>query len=150
MDVLSTSNDDVQAWQEGFLNPEEFCLPGKLREFSQELAGLVAPLRHRPKPGEVMMFCLSTTLRRLPLHTLNICNSIVDTDEGNSQPLLHRILLSRFVVFLCFVLHSRLRSMLSIYIRRSVLIFYLAFQKQMRQLRLIDAKRTTQLRERVS
>jgi CHAT domain-containing protein len=96
------------------------------------------------------MFCLSSTLRRLPLHTLNICNSIVHTDEGNSQPLLHRILLSRFVVFLCFVLHSRLRSMLSIYIRRSVLIFYLAFQKQMRQLRLIDAKRTTQLRERES
>jgi CHAT domain-containing protein len=47
-------------------------------------------LRHRTKHGEVLVFCPSTTLHRLPLHALNIHDSIVDEDEGKTQPLIHR------------------------------------------------------------
>jgi CHAT domain-containing protein len=90
MDILTTNIEDVHAWQEEFLDPQKLCLQGTRREFNKTLAGLVAPLRNRSKANEVLVFCPSTTLHRLPLHALHLQDPLVETSDDYGQPLIHR------------------------------------------------------------
>lgn len=99
MDFLTTTIEDTHTWQNEFLTPQTWTIDREenLREddarntFDNMLGGLVAPLANRTEPGEILVFCPSTTLHRLPLHALSL--KTPDPKESNqflSNGLIHR------------------------------------------------------------
>lgn len=87
MDVLPVSEADVLAWQEEYLSPpawsryreENLNTPEARGRFDAMLGGLVAPLAHRTKRGEVLVLCPSSTLHRVPLHALSLATTTTTT-----------------------------------------------------------------------
>lgn len=116
MDIVSTTIQETHIWQNAFLTPRDWksFREENLRdkdartEFDEQLGGLVAPLAHRTKPGEVLVLCPSTTLHRLPLHALSI--RVPDPtccDQFFEEGLIHR----NPIVYIHS--HSLLRSCIS-------------------------------------
>ncbi|KAF5634591.1 hypothetical protein F52700_5784 [Fusarium sp. NRRL 52700] len=89
MDMLTTRVEDVNTWQKTYLTPEEFKVIQEenldteeaRKAFDSMLGGLIAPLAHHVKKGELVVLCPSSALHRLPLHALAI---------GEHQALIHR------------------------------------------------------------
>jgi CHAT domain-containing protein len=90
MDVLTTSIEDVEAWQDWFLNPKQLRMLNTRQAFNEKLASLVAPLLHRSNKGDVLVFCPSAILHRLPLHALHVQVPVPGPDKHQSQPLIYR------------------------------------------------------------
>jgi hypothetical protein len=99
MDVLSTTIEATYIWHNTFLTPrdwenfreENLCDEDARIAFNEDLGGLVAPLAHRTKSGEILVLCPSTTLHRLPLHALSI--RVPDPKQSNQfleEGLIHR------------------------------------------------------------
>ncbi|KAK8064412.1 CHAT domain-containing protein [Apiospora phragmitis] len=96
MDVVPVTEADVLAWQEQHLSPptwtrfreEKLAMPEARSKFDAMLGGLVAPLAHRTKRGEVLVLCPSSTLHRVPLHALTLTTTTTATaakeDDGSS------------------------------------------------------------------
>lgn len=72
IDILETKPEEVDAWQKNHLNPSQLRLPEARQEFHSVLGGLVEPLSRGTKPDDMLVFCPSSTLHRLPLHALSI------------------------------------------------------------------------------
>lgn len=93
MDVLPVAEADVLAWQEQYLSPstwkyyrEENLNSSEARtKFNAMLGGLVAPLAHRTKRGEVLVLCPSSILHRVPLHALNLSTTTTVQDGGGDS-----------------------------------------------------------------
>ena len=78
IDALDTHRKDVEDWIHKYLgNPGE----NEKRKISEEYVkdlfnkacgSLIAPLAERTQPGEVLVFCPTEMLHRLPLHALDI------------------------------------------------------------------------------
>ena len=98
MDILPVTEADVLAWQKQYLYPstwrrfhEENLATSEARsQFDEKLGGLVSPLAHRTKRGEVLVLCPSSTLHRVPLHALSL--PVVGSDGSSTaiDGLIHR------------------------------------------------------------
>lgn len=85
MDVLTTKLKDIDKWQDDYLFPKALRDVGTRHKFDAIASGLVAPLLNRTKESELLVFCPSATLHRLPLHALS-----VSTLDGGTEALIHR------------------------------------------------------------
>ncbi|KAK8017063.1 hypothetical protein PG993_015252 [Apiospora rasikravindrae] len=114
MDVLPVAEADVLSWQEQHLFPstwrrfreENLDKPEARNKFDAMLGGLVAPLAHRTKRGEVLVLCPSSTLHRIPLHALSLTYG---KDDGSSTATRTEALIHRNPVIYTHS-HSLLRS----------------------------------------
>ncbi|KAH7399640.1 CHAT domain-containing protein [Pyrenochaeta sp. MPI-SDFR-AT-0127] len=84
MDVLAIKIQDVNRWQDDYLYPKELRDVGTRHKFDAIAGGLVAPLLNRTKENEILVFCPSVTLHRLPLHALSVSSG------RGSEALIHR------------------------------------------------------------
>ncbi|KAK7983217.1 hypothetical protein PG989_010619 [Apiospora arundinis] len=98
MDILTVGEEDVLAWQKQYLVPstwqwfreEKLHAPDSRAKFDDMLGGLVAPLAHRTKRGEVLVLCPSSTLHRVPLHALSLKDVDNDGDSSTTEGLIYR------------------------------------------------------------
>jgi CHAT domain-containing protein len=100
MDLLTTTLEDVAAWQKAYINPTEYVDyqeenldKDEAREaFDKMLGGLVAPLAHHTKAGKLVVLCPSAQLHRLPLHALSIKETHFEAGKSRttSSALIHR------------------------------------------------------------
>ncbi|KAK8075803.1 NAD(P)-binding domain protein [Apiospora hydei] len=101
MDVLPVTEADVLGWQEHHLFPftwrrfreENLDTLEARRRFDAMLGGLIAPLAHRTKRGEVLVLCPSSTLHRVPLHALSLTyakDSSGSSTATRTEALIHR------------------------------------------------------------
>ncbi|KAK8121604.1 hypothetical protein PG984_010274 [Apiospora sp. TS-2023a] len=90
MDILPVAEADVLGWQDQYLSPhtwkhyreENLNTPEARGKFNAMLGGLVAPLAHRTKRGEVLVLCPSSILHRVPLHALDLTRTTTLQDCG--------------------------------------------------------------------
>ncbi|KAK8103437.1 NAD(P)-binding domain protein [Apiospora kogelbergensis] len=98
MDIVPVTEADVLDWQKQYLYPstwrrfrEENLATSEARsQFDEKLGGLVSPLAHHTKRGEVLVLCPSSTLHRVPLHALSL--PVVGSDGSSTaiDGLIHR------------------------------------------------------------
>ncbi|PQE27902.1 tetratricopeptide repeat protein [Rutstroemia sp. NJR-2017a BBW] len=82
MDIVTTSPGTIDAWIRDHLNSTSLGEKDHRPHFNDTLGGLIAPLNHRTKPDETLVFCPSLHLHRVPLHALIL--------ESANAPLINR------------------------------------------------------------
>ena len=85
---LQTSLEKVDDWVQTYLDSpsaQDRLQQGQARIITSTLNDLVQPLIHHTKPGDVLVFCSTMKLHRVPLHAIEI-----ELDSGDLTPLIYR------------------------------------------------------------
>jgi CHAT domain-containing protein len=81
--ALGTTPQQVEKWVDLYLDRPSSKLRAKL---TSDISGLVQPLTDLTQPGEIMIFCPTALLHRIPLHAIEVI-----TDESLGwEPLIYR------------------------------------------------------------
>ncbi|CZR62705.1 uncharacterized protein PAC_12602 [Phialocephala subalpina] len=99
IDILTTNVKDILGWQATYIFPKEWKkepeehlkTPEARTDFDKLLGSLVTPLGQRTNRDEVLVFCPTDVLHRLPLHALSmVAPDPKDPKNVFSEALIHR------------------------------------------------------------
>lgn len=90
---LQTSLEQVENWVQLYLDSssaQHRVQQGQAKIVTSDLNGLVQPLTLHTKPGDVLVFCPTMKLFRVPLHAIKIELIDDDDDESYWEPIIYR------------------------------------------------------------
>ena len=92
---LQTTMKQVESWVQFYLDSpsaQDRLQQGKAKIVTSDLNGLVQPLTLHTKPGEVLVFCPTMKLFRVPLHAIKVelIDDDDDDDESYWEPIIYR------------------------------------------------------------